>query len=228
MRVTPSALVALLLGGAGLAIAGFGLFPDAVEAVSPQKPFPEPPASPATTARSEVAVLAGGCFWGMEGLFEHVKGVTSVTAGYAGGTRATANYPTVSSERTAHAEAVRIVFDPAKISYGRLLEVYFAVAHDPTQIEGQYPDAGHSYRSAIFPQSPAQREIAARYIATLNRSGVFSRPVATHLEAGNFYPAEAYHQHFMQRNPTHPYILRWDVPRLKQLRARFPALYRAG
>lgn len=228
MTVDRRSLVALLLAGAGAALAGLGLISGSVGAVSPERPFPDPPAVAEPPARSEVAVLAGGCFWGMEGVFEHVKGVTSVTAGYAGGTRASANYPAVSSERTAHAEAVRIVFDPARISFGRLLQVYFAVAHDPTEIEGQYPDTGHSYRSAIFPQSPAQREIAARYIAALNRSGIFARPIATHLETGGFFAAEEYHQHFMQRNPAHPYIRRWDVPRLKRLRSRFPELYRAG
>lgn len=217
-----------LLVAAGLVAAGFGMTFGTLGAQPPQRPFPQPPAAPASTARSEVAVLAGGCFWGMEGLFEHVKGVRSVTAGYAGGTRASANYPAVSAERTAHAEAIRIVFDPARISFGRILQVYFAVAHDPTEVEGQYPDQGHSYRSAIFPQSPAQREVAAQYIAALNRSGVFARPIATHLETGNFYPAEEYHQHFMQRNPTHPYILRWDVPRVKRLRTRFPELYKAA
>jgi peptide-methionine (S)-S-oxide reductase len=175
----------------------------------------------------QVAVLAGGCFWGMEGLFEHVRGVQSVTAGYAGGTRETANYEAVSSERTGHAEAIRIVFDPAVVSYGQLLQVYFTVAHDPTQVEAQYPDEGHSYRSAIFPQNPQQRQAAAAYVAALGRSHAFARPVATRLESGNFYPAEEYHQQFMRKNPYHPYIQRWDVPRVRRLRETFPQLFKS-
>jgi peptide-methionine (S)-S-oxide reductase len=162
----------------------------------------------------------------MEGVFEHVKGVEAVTAGYAGGTRGTANYEAVSSERTNHAESIRIVYDPSVVSYGRLLEIYFAVAHDPTQIDGQYPDQGRSYRSAIFPQSAAQRQIAAAYIASLDRAHVFARPVATRLETGNFYPAEEYHQQFMRRNPGHPYIQQWDVARVERLQTRFPEFYR--
>ena len=177
-------------------------------------------------ARSETIVLAGGCFWGMEGTFEHVKGVTNVTAGYAGGSAADATYDAVSSERTGHAEAIKITYDPAKISLGEIMKVYFTVAHDPTQVGGQYPDTGPSYRSAIFPQSPAQRVFAAAFVKSLNASPSFKGRVSTKIESGGFYPAEAYHQDFMRKNPGHGYIQRYDVPRIKKLKAAFPALYR--
>ena len=162
----------------------------------------------------------------MEGVFERVKGVRSVVSGYAGGTAATATYDAVSSEKTGHAEAIRITYDPAKISYGTLLRVYFSVAHDPTQLNRQGPDSGTSYRSAIFPQSPAQRAVAESYIAQLGKARSFSRPIVTKIESGRFYPAEAYHQDFMRKNPQHPYIVRWDVPKVKAYRAAFPALAR--
>ncbi|MBS0255029.1 MAG: peptide-methionine (S)-S-oxide reductase MsrA [Proteobacteria bacterium] len=192
-------------------------------------PLPEPPAMPAPAdARPQVAVLAGGCFWGMEGLFEHVRGVISVRAGYAGGRAETANYPAVGTETTGHAESIRITFDPRRISYGQLLKIYFAVAHDPTQLNRQTPDEGPSYRSAIFPQNPAQRQVASAYIAMLNQAHVFARPIATRIENGTFYPAEDYHQHFMQRNPRHPYILAWDVAKLAKLKAAYPQFYREG
>lgn len=174
----------------------------------------------------QTAVFAGGCFWGMEAVFEGVKGVRSVTSGYAGGTQATATYDQVSTERTRHAEAIRIVYDPRQVSYGTLLRVYFSVAHDPTQVDGQYPDSGPSYRSAIFPQTPAQRLVATQYIAQLARARSFGKPIATRLERGGFFPAEAYHQDFARKNPGHPYILRWDKPKVAAFRAAFPALAR--
>ncbi|WP_288456739.1 peptide-methionine (S)-S-oxide reductase MsrA [uncultured Sphingomonas sp.] len=173
---------------------------------------------------AQVAVLAGGCFWGMEAVFEQLKGVRSVTAGYAGGTRATANYAAVSSETTRHAEAVRIVYDPRVISYATLLRVYFSIAHDPTQLNRQGPDQGTSYRSAIFPQSPQQRAVAAAYIAQLGRAHAFPAPIVTRIEGGAFYPAEAYHQDFFRRNPNHPYIVRWDKPKVAAFRAAYPRL----
>ncbi len=178
------------------------------------------------TPPQAVAVLAGGCFWGMEAVFEHVKGVKSVVSGYAGGTAATANYDDVSNETTRHAEAVRITYDPSKISYATLLRIYFSAAHDPTQVNRQGPDSGPSYRSAIFPQSPEQRRVAAAYIAQLAAAKTFPRPIATRIEAGAFFPAEGYHQDFMARNPAHPYILRFDVPKLAGFRAAFPGLAR--
>jgi peptide-methionine (S)-S-oxide reductase len=153
-----------------------------------------------------------------------VKGVKSVTAGYAGGTRSTADYAQVSSERTGHAEAIRISYDPRVVSYGTLLRVYFSIAHDPTELNRQGPDTGTSYRSAIFPQTPQQKIVAARYIAQLSRARAFSKPIVTKLEGGQFFPAEAYHQNFFDRNPTHPYIVMWDKPKLAAFRAGFPKL----
>ncbi len=175
----------------------------------------------------QVAVLAGGCFWGMEAVFEQIKGVQSVTAGYAGGTAATATYDQVSSETTGHAEAIRIVYDPAVVSYATLLRVYFSVAHDPTQLNRQGPDQGTSYRSAIFPQTPVQRLVAAAYIAQLNKAHVFPAPIVTRLETGAFFAAEDYHQHFFDRNPNHPYIVQWDKPKVAAFRAAFKPLARS-
>ena len=174
----------------------------------------------------QTAVFAGGCFWGMEAVFEHVKGVRAVTAGYAGGSAATATYDQVSSETTGHAEAVKIVYDPNQISYATLLRVYFSVAHNPTELNRQGPDSGTSYRSAVFPQSAAQRAVAAAYIAQLGKAHVFPAPIVTKLESGGFFPAEAYHQHFFDRNPRHPYIVQWDKPKVAAFKVGFPALAR--
>ncbi|MFL6736872.1 MAG: peptide-methionine (S)-S-oxide reductase MsrA [Sphingomonas sp.] len=183
--------------------------------------------TPAAAApRAETAVLAGGCFWGMEWVFEHVKGVTRVVSGYAGGSAADASYDKVSSEATGHAEAVKITYDPALVSYGKLLEVYFTVAHDPTQINRQGPDVGTSYRSAIFPQSPTQERFARGYINHLNASGIWKKPIATRIEHGGFYSAEGYHQNFAEKHPYFPYILVNDRPKIAALRQKFPALYK--
>jgi peptide-methionine (S)-S-oxide reductase len=181
----------------------------------------------AAPSHSETAVLAGGCFWGMETVFEHVKGVKNVVSGYAGGSEADAKYDSVSSERTGHAEAVRITYDPTQISYPRLLEIFFTVAHDPTQVDRQGPDTGKSYRSAIFPQSPQQAQIARSFIAKLNAAHVFKAPIATHIESGGFYPAEAYHQHFAEKHPFYPYIVINDRPKVAALQKRFPSLWKA-
>ena len=179
-----------------------------------------------STPRSsmETAVLAGGCFWGMEAVFEHVKGVQDVVSGYAGGAAHEANYDKVSTERTKHAEAIRISYDPRQISYAQLLRVYFSVAHDPTQVNRQGPDVGPSYRSAIFPQNEGQRKIAATFISQLRAQ---KHAIATRLEGGRFYLAEAYHQDFMRKNPMHPYILVHDRPKLAKLKMRYPDLWRA-
>lgn len=179
-------------------------------------------------AADQSIVLAGGCFWGMEGVFEQVKGVKSVVSGYAGGKAEDANYDAVSAERTDHAEAVKIVFDPAQVSLGDILQVYFTVAHDPTQLNRQTPDEGRSYRSAVFAQDQAQRSFASAFIASLAKSGAYKQPIVTRLEQGRFYPAEAYHQDFMRRNPNHPYILRWDVAKVAKLKKVWPGLYRGG
>jgi peptide-methionine (S)-S-oxide reductase len=188
--------------------------------------LPRPAIDQAAAKGNHTAIFAGGCFWGMEAVFEQMKGVKSVTSGYAGGTATTATYQQVSSERTGHAEAIRIVYDPRQVSYGTLLRVFFAVAHDPTQLNRQGPDSGPSYRSAIFPQSPEQSRIAAAYVKQLGGARAFAAPIVTRIEAGRFYPAEAYHQDFMRRNPTHPYIMRWDKPKVAAFRAGFPTLAR--
>lgn len=180
------------------------------------------PAAPKT----ETAVLAGGCFWGVEAVFEHVKGVENVVSGYAGGSAADASYGKVSSEGTGHAEAVKITYDPSRISYGKLLEIYFLAAHDPTEINRQGPDVGSSYRSAIFPQSPQQQHFARAYISKLNAAHIWQKPIATRIEQGGFYPAEAYHQHFAAKHPYFPYILVNDRPKLTVLKRKFPALYK--
>jgi peptide-methionine (S)-S-oxide reductase len=188
--------------------------------------IPPPKSDQYPENRTDVAVLAGGCFWGMEGLFEHVKGVESVTSGYAGGTAQSANYSDVSSESTHHAEAIRITYNPAKITYGTLLRIYFSVAHDPTQLNRQGPDSGTSYRSAIFPQDATQTNIAKGYIALLGASKAYPRPIVTRIEQGKFFAAEAYHQHFMQANPNHPYIRQWDAPKLAAFKATYSALWK--
>jgi len=184
-------------------------------------------AAPAASApHIETAVLAGGCFWGMELVFEHLKGVQNVVSGYAGGTAGDANYDRVSSEGTGHAEAVRITYDPAQISYAQLLKVYFSVAHDPTEVDRQGPDVGHSYRSAVFPQSAHQARFAKAFIARLNAAHVYKSPIATKVESGGFYPAEAYHQGFARKHPSYPYIVVNDRPKVAALRQKFPALYK--
>ena len=185
------------------------------------------PAAAQATPKTETAVLAGGCFWGMEAVFEHVKGVRGVVSGYAGGSARDANYTAVSSERTGHAEAVRIVYDPSQVSYGDLLKIYVTVAHDPTQLNRQGPDTGPSYRSAIFPQNAAQRQAAAAFLDRLRASKAYKSPVVTKIESGAFYPAEDSHQNFVRRNPWHPYVLVNDKPKLKELKALFPQHWRA-
>ncbi len=188
---------------------------------------PAPARDVPASAGDQVAVLAGGCFWGMEGVFEHVKGVKSVQSGYAGGSAEDATYAKVSSERTGHAEAIRITFDPKQVSYGTLLRVYFSVAHDPTQLNRQGPDNGPSYRSAIFPQTPSQVYVARDYIAQLGKADVFKKAIVTRLESGKFYLAERVHQDFMRRNPMHPYILAHDVAKVRALKKEMPTLYRS-
>ena len=189
-------------------------------------PIPAPAQDVTGGKGQQVAVFAGGCFWGMEAVFQSVKGVHSVTSGYAGGTRETANYDAVSTERTGHAEAIKVVFDPRQVSYATLLRVYFSIAHDPTQLNRQGPDSGPSYRSAVFPQDARQAAVARAYIAQLGAAESFPRPIVTKVEQGKFFPAEAYHQNFYDRNPTHPYIVHWDKPKVAAFKAGFPTLYR--
>jgi peptide-methionine (S)-S-oxide reductase len=182
------------------------------------------PSSAAAPPNRETAVLAGGCFWGMEGVFEHVRGVTDAVSGYAGGRSGQANYTAVSGERTGHAEAVRITYDPRQVSYSQLLWIFMAVAHDPTQLNRQGPDEGPSYRSAIFPQDARQAAVARAFLA--KASDKFSRPVVTRIETGRFYPAEAAHQDYMRRNPDAPYIVINDKPKVEQLKRRFPQFWK--
>lgn len=210
------------------ATAAIALFAVACSPASGEAPqrIPAPAQDIQEAGPSAVAQFAGGCFWGVSAVFDHVAGVRNVTAGYAGGTAADASYDRVTTETTNHAESVRIVYDPGKVSYGRLLQIYFSVAHDPTQLNRQFPDSGTSYRSAIFPQSPAQQQLAAAYIAQLNAVHAFKRPIVTRLERGAFYPAEAYHQHYLVRHPESPYIQAYDIPKVRALQVLYPQFYR--
>lgn len=175
----------------------------------------------------QTAVLAGGCFWGVDAVFKHVKGVSSVVSGYSGGSAAAAKYEMVSTGATGHAESVKITYDPAQISYGQLLKIFFSVAHDPTELNRQGPDTGTQYRSAIFYASEDQKQVAQAYIDQLNRAKVFSGPIVTQVvPLKQFYPAEDHHQNFLARNPNYPYIVINDMPKLTQLRKRYPALYK--
>jgi len=174
----------------------------------------------------QTAVLSGGCFWGVQGVFEHVKGVQKVVSGYAGGERSTARYEDVGTGTTGHAESVQITFDPAKVSYGELLQVFFSVAHDPTQANRQGPDVGSQYRSMISYSDDTQKNIASAYIAQLGKTGVFSRPIATKVDhLKGFYPAEEYHQDFLALNPSNPYIAYNDLPKIANLKRLFPDYY---
>jgi len=185
--------------------------------------------APLTSARGQqTAVLAGGCFWGVEAVFEHVKGVIKVTSGYSGGAASTAQYETVSTGATGHAESVRIIYDPSQISYGQLLKVFFSVAHDPTELNRQGPDTGTQYRSAIFYGNEEQKRIAEAYIVQLNQAKVFHGPIVTKVTAlQSFYEAEDYHQGYLDRHPDEPYIMINDLPKVENLRKHFPDLYKA-
>ena len=196
---------------------------------TPKSPIPAPavdsPLAPKKT--QETAVFAGGCFWGVQAVFEHLKGVESVTSGYSGGSVKSPNYQSVSMGVTGHAESVNIHFDASKIGYGQLLMVFFSVAHDPTQLNRQGPDTGSQYRSAIFYTNDEQKHIAEAYIAQLDAAKVYSRPIVTKVEAFQaFYPAEAYHQDFLKHNPENPYIVYNDLPKLENLKKEFPELYK--
>ena len=191
------------------------------------KPIPAPRVDPANRARTATAVLAGGCFWGQQGVFQQVKGVLKVVSGYSGGTKETATYKQVTTETTGHAEAIEITYDPRVISYGKLLQIFFSVAHDPTEIDRQGPDVGPSYRTAIFPTSPGQAATARAYIAQLNAAKLFPRPIATKIEPfKGFYWAEDYHQDFLVKNPTYPYIVYNDLPKIDALKRVWPRYWR--
>jgi peptide-methionine (S)-S-oxide reductase len=195
---------------------------DAVKIPAPA--FDEPQSDASATA---VAVIAGGCFWGVQGVYQHVEGVLNAVSGYAGGAKESARYEIVGDGDTGHAETVQITYDPAKITYGKLLQIYFSVAHDPTQLNRQGPDYGTQYRSTIFPVDARQREIAEKYLAQLDAAKVFRNKIVTTLEDGRtFYPAEAYHQDFLVHNPSYPYIVINDLPKVRNLAQVFPELYR--
>ena len=218
------ALVAatVLLAGCGVATS-----PLTMEQNLPAVPAPILD-EPSGQAQTEVAVLAGGCFWGVQGVFQHVRGVAQAVSGYAGGRHETAEYELVSSGATGHAESVQITFDPAQITYGHLLQIYFSVAHDPTELNRQGPDVGTQYRSAIFPTTEEQARIAQAYIDQLERAAVFKAPIVTRIEpAQTFYPAEDYHQDYLTRNPSSPYIVINDVPKIDSLKRVQPDVYRA-
>ena len=192
-----------------------------------KEPIPAPMVDePSTGSKHETAVFAGGCFWGVQTTFQRIKGVTATTAGYSGGSAATATYDQVSSETTGHAESVKIVFDPARISYGTLLRVFFSVVHDPTQLNRQGPDVGTSYRSVIFYTTAEQRKVAEAYIAQLDAAHVFPKKIVTEVvPLKAFYDAEEYHQDYAEKNPNNPYIQVCDVPKVAALQQQFPELF---
>jgi peptide-methionine (S)-S-oxide reductase len=210
-----------------LATLGVGL-PGAALAVERAVILPAPAVdNPKVTAPPQTAVIAGGCFWGVHGVYQHVRGVQKVLSGYAGGTKATADYDAVSRGTTGHAESVEIRFDPKELSYGEILQIYFSVVHDPTQLNRQGPDTGPQYRSNIFYVDESQQRIAQAYIAQLAKAKVYRRAIVTRVDPLNgFYPAETYHQDFLLNNPTYPYIVIHDLPKIEQLKQVFPARYR--
>lgn len=193
-----------------------------------KQPIPAPAMDePNTGAKHETAVFAGGCFWGVQTTYERIKGVTATTAGYSGGSASTATYDQVTTETTGHAESVKVVFDPTRITYGTLLRIFFSVVHDPTELNRQGPDVGTSYRSVIFYTSPEQQKIAQAYIAQLDAAHVFSKPIVTQVvPLKGFYDAEDYHQDYAEKNPNNPYIQICDVPKVAALKEQFPELFR--
>jgi peptide-methionine (S)-S-oxide reductase len=218
----PARALASCLAGVFVAVSAWGAEP----AVTIPPPTLDETVAP--NAALEVTVLAGGCFWGVQGVFQHVKGVASAISGYTGGAPDTAHYEIVSEGESGHAESVKITFDPREITFGQILRVFFSVAHDPTELNRQGPDTGTQYRSAIFPTSDAQRRIASAYIAQLDAAHVFHSKFVTTIEPDRiFYPAEDYHQDFLTRHPTYPYIVINDLPKIENLKAKFAAIYRA-
>jgi peptide-methionine (S)-S-oxide reductase len=219
----PLAAAALLFGGGGLLMSRLPAMAAEVAVV-----IPAPSLDEAASAQGlKTARFAGGCFWGVQGVFQHVKGVTNAVSGYVGGDKAEATYEAVSTGSTGHAETVEVTYDPREVSYGQLLQVFFSVAHNPTELNRQGPDHGTQYRSAVFPLDAEQKAIADRYIADLDRTGAFGEKIVTTTgSAPAFYPAEAYHQDFLTLNPTYPYIVYNDLPKIENLKTTFPKLYR--
>lgn len=227
---SPRRILSALLGGALVAGAvlvfrpGVGASTGAAGGTAALPPEP-PPAG--VQASSDTAVFAGGCFWGVEAVFEHLAGVSSAVSGYAGGSAPAPSYQAVSTGATGHAESVQVIYDPSQVSYDQLLQVFFTVAHDPTELNRQGPDVGTQYRSAIFYRNPAQHEAADRYIAKLEQAGIYREPIVTEVSALEaFHPAEGYHQDYLVRHPTQPYIVINDQPKLEALQRQFPSLYR--
>ena len=222
-----SSFVKLAGVAAALAVGAIGLQRVAHSAEAATQVPPPAQDEKVAANHSETAVFAGGCFWGVQGVFEHVRGIKQVAAGYSGGAAGTAQYETVEEGDTGHAESVQITYDPTQITYGRLLQIFFSVAHNPTELNYQGPDHGTQYRSAVFPVNPEQRTVAQAYIAQLDKAHVFSQPVVTRVEDfKGFYPAEAYHQNFLALHPNYPYIAINDLPKVADLKRMFPDLYR--
>ena len=223
-RMTQLAMLAPLLAG-GLLLAGPRLHADEAPRMLPAPKLTEPPTS---APGLQTVVLSGGCFWGVQGVFEHVKGVREALSGYTGGKADTANYETVSTGTTGHAESVKVTYDPSRISYGQILQIYFSVALDPTQVGGQGPDSGSQYRSEIWTNSPEQAKVARAYIAQLDQAHAFSAPIVTRVDPlGGFYPAEHYHQDYLALHPDAPYIAFNDIPKVEALQKLYPADWRA-
>src|SRR5471032_53593 len=214
-----------------VAVVGLGL---AVFAMAPGKSsaeqatvVPAPAVDETASAPTEIAVFAGGCFWGVQGVFQHVEGVKNAVSGYAGGSKENAEYEKVGSGRTGHAESVKVTYDPSKITYGRLLQIYFSVAHNPTELNRQGPDTGTQYRSTIFPENDEQTKVAKAYIEQLNAANTFKKKLTTTIEPGKpFYAAEGYHQDYLTLNPHQPYIVYNDLPKVASLKQLFPNVYR--
>ncbi|WP_353645391.1 peptide-methionine (S)-S-oxide reductase MsrA [Blastomonas sp. CCH5-A3] len=220
MRLLP------ILAGIGLFGAALTVLEPAALAAEEAKIIPAPKLKAAESGKQAVAIFAGGCFWGVEGVFSHIKGVKSAVSGYHGDGKANATYDEVSSGSTRHAEAVRVVYDPSQVSYGQLLQVFFSMVADPTTLNRQGPDSGTQYRTAVVPVGKSQAQVARAYIAELDKSGAWKRKIVTAVEPYKaFYPAETYHQDFMFKNPAHPYIVRWDAVKVSNLKRTFPALY---
>lgn len=208
-------------------IPAFGLFANAAHAAERAFVIPAPSLDETASTDKQTVVLAGGCFWGVQAVFQHTKGVTSAVSGYAGGDKSTAHYETVGSGKTGHAESVAVTFDPHQISLGKILQIYFSVAHNPTELNRQGPDAGTQYRSAIFYADEEQKKVAAAYVAQLDRAKVFPGPIVTQLEPlRGFYPAEDYHQDFAVLHPSYPYIVFNDLPKVDNLKRMFAGDYR--
>ncbi len=220
-----SRLAAGVLAAASLAAASLAVLP--ARAAEEPVAIPAPALDTPSKAASETAILAGGCFWGVQAVFQHTKGVTAAVSGYAGGKTEQPSYRQVTTGRTGHAESVQVTFDPRQISYGQILRIYFSVAHDPTQLDRQGPDVGTQYRSAIFTTSDTQAKVAAAYIAQLDKTKLYGKPIVTTVQpAGTFWRAEDYHQDYATLNPGEPYIAYNDLPKIANLKRMFPQQYR--